>query len=86
MMNPPSGAIEMRQDDLLNLLRERPFHPFRIHMSDGTNYDIRHPDLAIVLKRYVIIGVSSNGGRPDRVDRCSLLHVVRVEDLNGEGE
>jgi hypothetical protein len=42
--------------------------------------------LAIVLKRYVIIGVSSNGGRPDRVDRCSLLHVVRVEDLNGEGE
>jgi hypothetical protein len=30
---------------LLDLLRAKPFVPFRIHLSDGTVYRIPHPDL-----------------------------------------
>ena len=35
----------MRPDDFLQLLRTRPFAPFRIHATDGQTYDVRHPDL-----------------------------------------
>ena len=34
----------MIAEDLLEILRRRPFRPLRLHMSDGTTYDIRHPE------------------------------------------
>ncbi len=33
--------------DLLQPLRKRLFEPFRILVSDGTTYDVRHPELVI---------------------------------------
>jgi len=52
-------------------------------MTDGTTYDIRHPDNILVLRQRVDIGVPVAPGEQimDRVDYCSLLHVVRIEDL-----
>jgi len=73
----------MRAEDFRDLLDARPFVPFRIHMSDGKTYDIQHPELLFVLRSRIIIGIppDQNGGIPDRVEHCSLLHVVRVEEL-----
>src|SRR5262245_41200629 len=65
----------MRPNELIALLRKRPFVPFRIHLSNGLTYDIRHPDGVTVLRGAVDIGVSSDPatGGAERVDRCSLL-------------
>jgi hypothetical protein len=73
----------MRAEDLMQLLRRRPFNPLRIHLTDGKTYDIRHPDMALVLRQYVDIGVRPDpeSGVLESVERCSLLHVVRVEEL-----
>ena len=38
----------MRAADMLEYLREQPFVPFRIHLTDGTTYEIRHPELVKV--------------------------------------
>ena len=38
----------MRPEDILELLRARPFEPFRVCLSDGSTYEIQHPDMAIV--------------------------------------
>lgn len=38
----------MRAADMLEYLRESPFVPFRIHLTDGTVYEIRHPELVKV--------------------------------------
>jgi hypothetical protein len=38
----------MRPDDVLQLLRARPFQPFRISLSDSKQYEVRHPETAIV--------------------------------------
>lgn len=38
----------MRAADMLEYLREQPFVPFRIHLTDGTVYEIRHPELVKV--------------------------------------
>jgi hypothetical protein len=75
----------MRPEELRELLTTRPFVPLRIHLTDGKSFDIRHPDNVLVLRSRVDIGVptDSSTGILDRVEHCSLLHVVRVEELQG---
>lgn len=73
----------MRPEELLRLLRHRPFTPLRLHMTDGQTYDIRHPDNVIVSRSYANIGMAPDPatGVLDRVEYCPLLHIVRVEEL-----
>jgi len=65
------------------LLRRRPFVPMRVHMSDGTWHDIKHPEMASVSKHAVVIliGPSYDEGIPDDYAWCSWLHVTQVEDI-----
>ena len=73
----------MRPEELKELLETRPFVPVRIHMIDGKVFDIFHPDAVLVLRGRVDIGIPADdqGRIMDRVEHCSLLHVVRVEEL-----
>lgn len=75
----------MRAEEFTELLRTRPFVPLRIHLTDGQYYDVRHPDLVLVLRQRVDIGLQPDPetGVLDRVVHCSLLHIVRVEALAG---
>ena len=76
----------MRPDDVLQVLRARPFQPFKISLSDGQQYEVRHPDNAIVSRSTVLVGVPGARG-PDgpaeRVVTCALVHITRMEVLNG---
>ena len=73
----------MRPEELVKLLRRRPFLPLRLHMTDGQTYDIRHPDLGMVSRSYATISMTLDPetGVLERVEYCSLLHIVRVEEL-----
>jgi hypothetical protein len=76
----------MRPDDVLQLLRAKPFEPFRISMSDGHQFDVRHPEMAIVSRSTVLIGVPGPRGPDGPVERvvtCALVHITRMEALNG---
>lgn len=77
----------MRPDDFLTAIRKRPFEPFRIQVSDGTVYDIRHSELVMVGIGAVIIGVPAAGqDKPvyDRAETVSLAHVVKLLPLAGQ--
>jgi hypothetical protein len=75
----------MRPEELTELLRVRPFVPLRAHLTDGKSYDIRHPEQVLVLRGRADIGIGADPvtGVLERVEHCSLLHVVRVEGLHG---
>ena len=76
----------MRPEDILQLLRSRPFQPFRMYMSDGSIFDIRHPELAIVERSKIVLGVPGESGPDGPVERtvfCALVHIVRAEPING---
>lgn len=71
--------------DVLEYLKRRPFEPFRILMSDGTTYDVQHPDLCILSRNTLYIGIPNPKlpGAAMGVHHCALVHVVRFETVNG---
>ncbi len=73
----------MRPEDLLALLRTRPFVPFRIHMTAGRSFDIVHPEAVLVLRSRAIIGVRPDPATDvfDQSDQIALLHIVRTSEL-----
>jgi hypothetical protein len=67
------------------LLSDRPFKPFRLVMSSGKTYDVRHPEMAFLTRSDILVGVDiADDGIPAEFDICSLLHVSGVETLNAQ--
>ena len=65
------------------LLTQRPFKPFRLVMSSGQTYEVRHPEMAMLTRSDLLVGVGeSEDGVPAEFRICSLLHVATVEPLS----
>ena len=75
----------MSHEDLLQFIRQRPFIPFRLVTTDGTGYEIRHPEMLMPGRRLAIVGLPNDPAVPafDRTVAVSLLHVQRLEPLYG---
>jgi len=80
----------VRRDELIEKLRKSPFRPFRLYVSDGGTFDIRHPEMLMVTKHSAIVGMLETGengdsGQPypiiERYTDIDLMHVTRVEEL-----
>lgn len=70
----------------LNILREhlgrQPFQPFRVVMSSGQSYDVRHPEMAILLSGGLVVAYGGgNGHLPEGAATLSLLHISSIEEL-----
>lgn len=65
-----------------DLLSQRPFGPFRLVMSSGQAYEVRHPEMALLTRTSILVGIDdSPDGVPAEFKICSLLHVTAVEPL-----
>ena len=65
------------------LLAARPFKPFRLVMSSGAVHEVRHPEMALLTRSDMLVGIEiSDDGVPAEFKICSLLHVTTVEPLN----
>ena len=74
----------MRRQEMLEALRTRPFRPFRIFVSDGGTYDVRHPEMVMISPNSAIIGMPQPEQDPPAIERFSLvdlLHVTRLEPI-----
>jgi hypothetical protein len=66
-----------------DLLSQRPFRPFRLVMSSGQTYDVRHPEMALLTRSDLLVGTGdADDGVPAEFKICSLLHVATIEPLN----
>ncbi len=64
------------------LLTQRPFKPFRLVMSSGQSYEVRHPEMAMLTRSDMLVGVGeTEEGVPAEFRICSLLHVATIEPL-----
>ena len=76
----------MRAEELRALLDRRPFEPIRLHISSGQTVDIKHPEMALVTRSLVVVGVADSDERvADYAVHYNLLHVVKIEPLTGAG-
>ncbi|MBC8113812.1 MAG: hypothetical protein H7062_05505 [Candidatus Saccharimonas sp.] len=65
-----------------DLLHQKPFRPFRLVMSSGQTYEVRHPEMAMLTRSDILIGIGDiRDGIPARFKICSLLHVTAIEPL-----
>ena len=66
-----------------DLLRQRPFRPFRVFMSSSETYDVRHPEMEWVTKNDLFAGIdAADDGLPADARTCPLLHVATLEPIN----
>jgi hypothetical protein len=66
-----------------DLLSARPFQPFRLVMSSGRSYEVRHPEMAMLTRTSLLVGTGDTDDEvPVEFKICSLLHVTVVEPLS----
>jgi hypothetical protein len=63
-----------------------PFEPFRLHLSDGTSHDVRHPDMILVGVRTTMIGIPApdDPELAERMIRIANEHVTQIVPLAAE--
>jgi hypothetical protein len=74
----------MERESFRQLLRQRPFQPFRIVVNDGRIFEVRHPEMNLLARSYVKIGVPESAGSDpicDHTEFVPLSKIVRVETL-----
>lgn len=80
----------MRTADLLDRFYDRPFKPFRIHLTDGTVYDVLEPGMVIVGPSSAVLPTAwgrDEEGRPfaKRWQTIALVHMIRFSDIDDRG-
>ena len=74
----------MDANELYQKVREHPFEAFRIHLSDGKSYGVRHPEQIMVGRRSSHVGIG-DGERPfQKIAAVSNIHITRLEPLDGK--
>jgi len=72
----------MTLQDFQKLLKTRPFQPFRIIMSSGERYEVRHPEMAFLLRTKIVLGLDPDKqGIAEDWTMCSLLHITAIEPV-----
>ncbi len=51
----------MAPEELLTAIRERPFQPFRVALTDGRVFEVHHPEMVLSGRRSAIIGIPAPG-------------------------
>jgi hypothetical protein len=74
----------IRPEDVRKHLDERPFEPFRICLTNGESFDVRHPELCLIDRSTVHVGVPDPRRRGVAMDThyLSLVYIVRFEPLD----
>jgi hypothetical protein len=73
-------------EDVQRRLQQRPFQPFTLFLTDGSHYEVRHPELILLGRRSMILGITSEPNQKlyERAIDIDLLHVVRMEPSSSQ--
>ncbi len=69
-------------DDLRQLLRAAPFEPFRIHLNEGQQFDVHHPEFISISRSAVHLAVPTDSDRPHHHVIVQVRNITSVEKLS----
>jgi hypothetical protein len=80
--NPDVTAVDINQR-----LYDKPFHPFRIHLSDGSSISVLNAGMVIVSDTLAILPVETSNdahGHPlvKRSRTIALAHITQFSDVD----
>lgn len=71
-----------------DMLKAQPFKPVRIVTSSGEKYEIRHPEMALLTRSDLLIGMDVRTKQgvevPGYHKTVSLLHITAIEPIAAE--
>jgi len=80
----------MTPQEMRALLDRKPFQPFRIHVDDGTTYDITNPRRTLVTGVRLCIGIpvpdDPNSDIADHFERVDWEFITKIEPLNSAAQ
>jgi hypothetical protein len=73
--------MDARLREIRELLHQRPFVPFRLHLADGSRHDIHYFDFALVTTRWVDVAVGAKSAEemPKSIVTIYPSEIARVE-------
>ena len=72
----------MTAQTMQDVMTRKPFQAFRVILSSGQSYDVSHPEVALLTRNELIVGVGEQEeGIPARFKICALLHITTVESM-----
>ena len=75
----------MTPRDILKELRRKPFKPFRITATEGSSYEVRHPEICVVTRDTVYVGLNpleDEGLLVEDYVLVDIAHVVKIEPIH----
>jgi hypothetical protein len=76
--------ITLAPEELRAVLHRSPFVPFKLTVTEGSAYDVRHPELCMVGRRSAVLGLIGADAADvlfERTVTVDLLHIVKLEPL-----
>ncbi len=71
----------MDREKLRLLLRQQPFQPFRVHLTDGRTYDVQLPDMHILGEKYIAIGFPEPNVPDPAVDHSEIVFLSMISHV-----
>jgi hypothetical protein len=70
----------MQRETLREWLNRQPFQPFRVHLTDGRTFEVRHPRTNLLAQTFIKIGVPEL----DSTDplSCDYTEYVRLDAID----
>jgi hypothetical protein len=73
--------IMVQPDELLQLLRQRPFRPFLVHLSDGRVFEVRYPDMHIVGATFFMLGIPEAEQVDPFADHFEIIDLKEIREI-----
>ena len=72
----------MRPQDILKYVQRRPFQTFRLSLSDGRSFEVRHPEMLMISRTILVLAIHKpRARRPESFVFCDPVHIIRIEPV-----
>ncbi len=73
----------MNARTIRDALNRQPFESFRVVLSNGESFEIRHPEMAYLMQHNLLVFYDMDEeGLPDRFHTIALLHIAHLHPLD----
>lgn len=74
--------LAMRTSEIEKQLYVRPFLPFVLRMTDGSAFEVRHPEMLMVSRTIVALAIHKPRARKSEgIVLFDPVHIIRIEPM-----